>query len=422
MPNTARLRLFIQTTDGERVYDFDRDEVVVGRDPEAPVHLDDRKLSRRHCRFYRAPDGWRIADLESRNGTSLNGTIVIDDVLREGDRVEIGRTEMRVAFPRVGAGAVAGEGPRSSAGRDTAPPPGTLVPLPVPRSAPLPPVGGRLHTPVPPAIPPVVASRLHTPVPPPAPPPSSPRLHTPVPPPTPPASAQRLLTPIPPAPVAPASKPVPPGATAAGKAPATTGPVPWVGRTTSAAEVEDLRRELKALEHLVAMNVRITSLDDEDVLLDAILDAAVELLGAGRGVLLLAREDHVTVRRARRPGGVALEDPASEVSISLAQTAIRERRSLLVDDAAHDGRFDGSDSVMSLGLHSVVCVPMMVGETVLGAIYVDDASRAGAFKPRDVRLLEGFSAQAAVALEQCRQRREAADRARPCARPAESSA
>jgi len=135
-------------------------------------------------------------------------------------------------------------------------------------------------------------------------------------------------------------------------------------------------------------------------------------------VLLLAREDHVTVRRARRPGGIALEDPASEVSISLAQTAIRERRSLLVDDAAHDGRFDGSDSVMSLGLHSVVCVPMMVGEAVLGAIYVDDASRAGAFKPRDVRLLEGFAAQAAVALEQCRQRREAADRRREAVRQA----
>src|SRR5436190_23391034 len=99
----SRLRLFVNTSDGDKVYDIDRDDVVVGRDPAAEVPLDDRKLSRRHCRVYLAGDGWHVADLHSRNGTSLNGTLVIDDRLTEGDRIAIGRTRITVSFPRARA-------------------------------------------------------------------------------------------------------------------------------------------------------------------------------------------------------------------------------------------------------------------------------------------------------------------------------
>ena len=63
-----------------------------------------------------------------------------------------------------------------------------------------------------------------------------------------------------------------------------------------------LRGEVRVLGHLVAVNAKIAELSDEDALLDAILDASVELLGARRGFLLLAAEDHVVVRRARRSG------------------------------------------------------------------------------------------------------------------------
>ena len=76
------------------------------------------------------------------------------------------------------------------------------------------------------------------------------------------------------------------------------------------------------------------------------------------------------------------------------------------------------DSVINLGLRSVVCVPLRAGEAVLGAVYVDDADRAGAFGPKDVALLEAFAAQAAVAIEHCRQRREASDRRKEALRQA----
>src|SRR5439155_8547718 len=98
-----RLRLFVKVPVGERVYDLERDEVVLGRDSVADVRLEDRKLSRRHCRVYRGSDGWHVADLGSRNGTAVNGTLVLDDRLHEGDRIEIGRTTLVVGFPKGGA-------------------------------------------------------------------------------------------------------------------------------------------------------------------------------------------------------------------------------------------------------------------------------------------------------------------------------
>ncbi|MFV1959066.1 MAG: sigma 54-interacting transcriptional regulator [Planctomycetota bacterium] len=92
------LRLFVKSPGhDERVYDVEPErEAVVGRDPEAVIPVEDRTLSRRHCRFYLGQDGWRLTDLGSKNGTFLDGELILDDRLRDGDRVEIGETHIAV--------------------------------------------------------------------------------------------------------------------------------------------------------------------------------------------------------------------------------------------------------------------------------------------------------------------------------------
>jgi len=96
----AALRLFLKRLGGEeKVYDVEAPEVVVGRDPELGIPVDDRTLSRRHCRIYLGPDGWRITDLGSRNGTFLNGQLILDELLEGGDRIEIGETHIGVFLP-----------------------------------------------------------------------------------------------------------------------------------------------------------------------------------------------------------------------------------------------------------------------------------------------------------------------------------
>jgi DNA-binding winged helix-turn-helix (wHTH) protein len=66
-------------------------ENAIGRDPAAEVRLDSGSVSRRHASIVVAGDGSRIADLGSKNGTSVNGTPAKGWVaLRDGDRLLIG--------------------------------------------------------------------------------------------------------------------------------------------------------------------------------------------------------------------------------------------------------------------------------------------------------------------------------------------
>ncbi|MHC4490404.1 MAG: GAF domain-containing protein [Planctomycetota bacterium] len=75
---------------------IDKDLVLLGRSPKADIKIRDRKASASHCRIERTPSGgFRIFDLESQNGTWLNGRRVRRRTLRAGDVIAVGTTELR---------------------------------------------------------------------------------------------------------------------------------------------------------------------------------------------------------------------------------------------------------------------------------------------------------------------------------------
>jgi len=49
-------------------------------------------LSRRHCVLSRAQDNYTICDLESRNGTFVNGSAVSERRLTHGDQISVGES------------------------------------------------------------------------------------------------------------------------------------------------------------------------------------------------------------------------------------------------------------------------------------------------------------------------------------------
>jgi len=55
---------------------------------------EDSAVSRRHCEFVHAGDGWMVRDLKSSNGTMVNGEKISEKVLSEGDTVRIGHTDL----------------------------------------------------------------------------------------------------------------------------------------------------------------------------------------------------------------------------------------------------------------------------------------------------------------------------------------
>ena len=72
------------------VCELDAEEFIIGRGVEATFQVMSAELSRVHMRVHKARRGWRVEDLDSKNGVYLNGTQVHSALLRNGDLIEVG--------------------------------------------------------------------------------------------------------------------------------------------------------------------------------------------------------------------------------------------------------------------------------------------------------------------------------------------
>jgi hypothetical protein len=74
-------------------------EIVVGRSPSSDWQLpNESRLSRRHFQISAHPDHGRVIDLQSTNGTVLNGEKVTEIDLQDGDRIQCGNTVFAIKF------------------------------------------------------------------------------------------------------------------------------------------------------------------------------------------------------------------------------------------------------------------------------------------------------------------------------------
>lgn len=63
---------------------------TLGRQAKNDLHIDENAVSREHCVFTRSGQDCELKDLESRNGTLVNGTPITDRKLAQGDEIRIG--------------------------------------------------------------------------------------------------------------------------------------------------------------------------------------------------------------------------------------------------------------------------------------------------------------------------------------------
>jgi diguanylate cyclase (GGDEF)-like protein len=84
----------LQGTNVGEMHKVEGPETVIGRAMSAQVRLNDDGISRRHCRVLQIGGQVIIEDLGSANGTLVNGEMVQQHVLKEGDKVRLGATTM----------------------------------------------------------------------------------------------------------------------------------------------------------------------------------------------------------------------------------------------------------------------------------------------------------------------------------------
>jgi pSer/pThr/pTyr-binding forkhead associated (FHA) protein len=69
---------------------------TIGRAPRADFIVDAALVSRLHCRLTAGATGIEVVDLDSTNGTYVNGERADRAMLKNGDRLGVGRVELTV--------------------------------------------------------------------------------------------------------------------------------------------------------------------------------------------------------------------------------------------------------------------------------------------------------------------------------------
>ncbi|HEX4492857.1 MAG TPA: DUF3662 and FHA domain-containing protein [Acidimicrobiia bacterium] len=80
--------------DGSRVA-LGETDATIGRLPDCAVALSDPQVSRHHAQLRRSPEGYVVVDLGSTNGTTVNGSPVAEQLVRDGDEIGVGNTLIR---------------------------------------------------------------------------------------------------------------------------------------------------------------------------------------------------------------------------------------------------------------------------------------------------------------------------------------
>ena len=139
---------------------------------------------------------------------------------------------------------------------------------------------------------------------------------------------------------------------------------------------------------------------------ETFLDVVFEVFGkADRSVVLLEdRDTRKLVPIAARERGTPSGD--ATVSQTIIDMVLEDKHAVICSDTSSDARFKHSASLQDLKIKSIMCVPLLVSERVLGMVEVDSSSGGISFREDDLRLLTGLAAQASIALENSRLYRE----------------
>ena len=124
---------------------------------------------------------------------------------------------------------------------------------------------------------------------------------------------------------------------------------------------------------------------DLDEVLNRVMDEVIAATRAERGFVMLREADgRLNFRVARGMDQETIDDPQFQVSRSVVEQVAREGGAVLTSDAQADDRFSMRRSVMSLGLRSILCVPLRIKDRISGVVYVDNRLQIGIFGQADL--------------------------------------
>jgi len=151
-------------------------------------------------------------------------------------------------------------------------------------------------------------------------------------------------------------------------------------------EMNRLRNEKRDLEIKFEISKLLYAELDYGRLLNLIIDKIMDILRAERGFIVTGEPDQFEVKVARNIEGDDLVDDGRAVSRTVVRKVLSSGEPVFISDA-QDGGIESSRSIVELGLRSIICVPLLIGEVPYGAIYVENRTVASCFMEKDLELL-----------------------------------
>ena len=173
-------------------------------------------------------------------------------------------------------------------------------------------------------------------------------------------------------------------------------------------EIKDLRRKAEMLELLYEMSKSLGTVFDLKEIFERATDLIFRGTPADRVVALVADETHDDKIRPNDlvPVGVKTRDEKLDaltdkltISRTITQKVMREKVALLSQDAKTDAEFSGADSIVSQGVRSTICAPLITQSNVHGVLYADRLDPFAAFSQDHLELITAVAAQTAVTVE-----------------------
>jgi transcriptional regulator with GAF, ATPase, and Fis domain len=154
--------------------------------------------------------------------------------------------------------------------------------------------------------------------------------------------------------------------------------------------------EVSGYQRLYEFSERLLRNYDLENLLEALMDAVIEITCADKGFLILTDNDGFAVKVARNLKKENILNAEGQFSDSIVDQVVRTQKAIIISDAMNDEQFATAKSVMHLRLQSVMCVPLLERGNLLGLIYVGNDNVIDLFDVAKLNVLTVFSAQASL--------------------------
>jgi Nif-specific regulatory protein len=283
-------------------------EVSIGRGQSNQLWVNDALASRRHALIQREGDSFKLVDLESSNGTRVNGVPIKSRALEHGDLIEIGDSLFLFLLHE----------------ETELQPPASPVVIDEEDSGAQATIQLRLKD----------ALYLHP---------------------------EKMLSALPPA-----------------------------------------ARMARDLSTLLKISNAINSINNLEELQKRLLESIFEAIPAQRGAILLTEEgskDFISVVTDSRLKGSSQQ---VQVSRTIINQVLQDGTAILSSDVTGRQYLSEAPSLISSRVHSLLCVPLVIFDKVLGALYVDTTDRSVQFTENDLQMLTAIASVAAVTLENIR--------------------